>query len=285
MKKCQEMAKIIFSSFPAMDRLFADFGSGKDMLIPGKKNGWTRFLARHPSVAGFVFHSRLIGIYIGHFIRNRGKNLQTNVEQAGYRVMKLIHNLGTDLQLRGSKNTFASQDPCVFVSNHQSSLEHNLLMVLLKPFKRATIVSKPGALTYPIFGKIIQSFDPIVVSGNKPREDLVAVFEEGQKRVDEGRSIFLFPAGTRRAVWDPSIFGTMGVKMAKRVKVPLVPVCIRSDFLTFGKRLRELGPVHTNRPVCISVADPLQVEGTGAAQHQACIDYIEAELKGFYKNG
>ena len=88
---------------------------------------------------------------------------------------------------------------------------------------------KESLLKYPFFGPVLGSREPIVVGRSNPREDLVAVLEGGEARLKQGRSVIVFPQSTRSSVFDPAHFNTIGVKLAKRAGVPVIPVALKTD--------------------------------------------------------
>lgn len=255
------------SDFPSCEDFYAAFLRGERIEIAGKKNPWTWLLARCPNLAGFVFHTRLIWIYFRW----------TQFPESGYRVFRLVHVMGTDICIEG----MPQQAVTVYVANHQSTLETNLLGCLLWKLRSTSCVAKASICNFPIFGKILLSLNPVLVTGKKPREDLVKVMDQAPKRLADGQSIYLFPSATRAVDFDPARFNTMGIKIAKRVGVPIVAVAVRTDFMGLGRWIKDFGKVYTTRPVCLAFSGPMTIEGTGAEQHQACIRFIEQKLAVF----
>ena len=95
----------------------------------------------------------------------------------------------------------------------------------------------------PFFGPVMCSRDPIVVGRTNPREDLAAVLEGGLERLKKGISIIVFPQHTRSREFNPQMFNSIGVKLAKKAGVPIVPLALKTDAWGQGKKIKELGPV------------------------------------------
>jgi len=48
-------------------------------------------------------------------------------------------------------------------------------------------------------------------------------------------SVLIFPQTTRDLRFDPNKFNTLGIKLAKRAKVPVIPVAVKTDAWGMGK--------------------------------------------------
>jgi len=84
-----------------------------------------------------------------------------------------------------------------------SILETFVLPCLIQPHRDVTFVVKESLITYPLFGQVMRSRQPVVVGRDNPREDLKTVLEEGQKRLEANISIIIFPQTTRSVEFDP----------------------------------------------------------------------------------
>ena len=56
-----------------------------------------------------------------------------------------------------------------------------------------------------------------------------AVLEGGKQRLQKGISIIVFPQTTRTVRFEPENFNSIGVKLAQRAKVPIIPLALRTD--------------------------------------------------------
>ncbi|TCW60700.1 lysophospholipid acyltransferase family protein [Treponema sp. J25] len=196
--------------------------------------------------------------------------------------LELMHNLercGARFSIQGLDHLRRVPGPLVLVANHMSTLETTLLPGLITPIKPVTFVVKESLLRGFFWGPIMRSRDPIPVTRRDPRQDLETVLNEGVKRLQEGISIIIFPQGTRSEVFDPRSFNSLGVKLASRAGVPLMPVALKTDFWGNGKVFRPFGAVHRDRIIHIALGEALPVSGRGKAEHEACLAFITGRLK------
>lgn len=191
-------------------------------------------------------------------------------------ILRAMEGVGMQVRIEGMEHLRALGGPAVFVGNHMSTLETFVLPGIIQPVRPVTFVVKQSLLTYPVFGPIMRSRDPIAVGRSNPREDLKAVLEGGQERLARGRSIIVFPQTTRTADFDPSQFNSIGVKLAARAGVPLVPLALRSDAWGNGRRLKDFGRVDPTLPVRFRFGDPLPPEGRET--HASVVRFVEGAL-------
>jgi 1-acyl-sn-glycerol-3-phosphate acyltransferase len=125
----------------------------------------------------------------------------------------------------------------------------------------------------------MRSRNPIVVGRTNPRDDLRTVLEGGATILSEGRSLVIFPQTTRTPVFDPKEFNTIGIKLAKRANVPVVPIALKTDAWGNGKRLKDFGKIDPSKKVYFSFGNPMVVKERGVEEHNAIIDFIEQHLK------
>ena len=160
-----------------------------------------------------------------------------------------------------------------------STLETMVLPCIISQFKDSTFVVKQSLVDYPVFKHIMRARNPITVGRTNPRDDLKAVFEGGEERLKAGISIVIFPQTTRTEVFDPAQFNTIGIKLAKKANVPVVPIALKTDAWGNGKYLKDYGKVDVSKKVWFAFGKPLTITGRGDAEHQQIIDFISGKLK------
>lgn len=195
------------------------------------------------------------------------------------RALNALEAVGAHIEIQGAAHFTSLKEPCVFLANHMSTLETFVLPVLISPFRPATFVVKKSLVDYPVFRHIMRARDPITVGRENPREDLKAVLEGGTARLKAGMSIILFPQTTRATTFDPASFNSIGIKLAKRAGVPVVPVAIRSDAWGNGRWLKDFGKVDPSKPVHFSFGKPIRIEGRGDEEHRQVVSFIEGKLR------
>lgn len=228
----------------------------------------------------FSFYSRL---FLGpvHWICRRaaaGRCDDAAWVHASVWVAELVERMGCPVDIEGMDVMDSVDGPCIFVANHMSTLETFMLPGIIRPRRPVTFVVKKSLTTMPFFGPVMRSRDPIVVGRVNPREDLAAVLSGGIERLRKGVSLIIFPQHTRTQTFDPLRFNSIGVKLAKKSGVPIVPLVLKTDAWGQGKKIKELGPVTPGMPVRYKFSAPVRIEGQGKEEHQAICRYIAGHL-------
>jgi 1-acyl-sn-glycerol-3-phosphate acyltransferase len=194
-------------------------------------------------------------------------------------ILRALENVGVRVEITGMGNFRELDGPAVFIGNHMSTLETFVLPYIIQPVKELTFIVKKSLLTAPVFGPVMRSRDPVVVGRTNPREDLKTVLDEGAKKLGAGRSLVVFPQSTRSVVFDPDEFNTLGIKLALRARVPVVPVALKTDAWGIGKKIKEFGPVDIKKKVHFAFGGPMQVTGRGTEEHKKVILFIQEKLR------
>jgi 1-acyl-sn-glycerol-3-phosphate acyltransferase len=226
------------------------------------------------------FFPRLLNIF---FFANRltRKNLYDRYNWVNSSVMILdeLEKVGVSIEIEGMSNITSFEGPAVFIANHMSTLETIALPSIINPVKPVVFVTKQELNTTPLFGPINSSRHPIIVGRSNARDDLMQVMNQGAERLKDGRSIILFPQKTRSPIFDESNFNTLGVKLAKRNNVPVVPLALLTDAWGNGKIMKEFGKIDITKQVYFSFGKPLTITGNGSEQQQLIVDFIKSNLK------
>lgn len=208
------------------------------------------------------------------------KGLYGGAEWAGSSldILRALENVGVRIEIAGMDNIRRSEGPVVFISNHMSALETFVLPCIIQPIKETTFIVKQSLVSMPVFGPVMRSRDPVVVGRVNPREDLRTVLEEGSKKLAAGRSIVVFPQSTRSPDFNPAEFNTLGIKLALKAGVPVVPIALKTDAWGTGKIIKDFGRVDKNKRVYITFGEPIKIEGRGAEEHRKVLAFIRDNL-------
>lgn len=198
---------------------------------------------------------------------------------SSYYIFRFIEKSGGQFHITGMENIVKTEGPVLFISNHMSTLETMIFPGLVAPHREVTFVVKDSLVRHPLFGDVMRSRDPIVVGRSDPRKDLEAVMKGGLERLANGISIIIFPQSTRSLEFKPEEFNSLGVKLAKKAGVPVVPVAIKTDFWGNGKLIRELGPLDSRKHIHIKFGEPFSITGSGKEENQRIIDFIQSSLR------
>jgi 1-acyl-sn-glycerol-3-phosphate acyltransferase len=223
-------------------------------------------------------HTHFIwGILKGRWLVSRNRYDRAAWAATAYAIFKMVEGCNGRFHISGLDNIRDLESPVVFVSNHMSSLEGNILGCLLPQPQEISFVVKESLTRYPVFGPVVGSQKPITVGRANPREDLQKVLREGVSKLQNGRSILLFPQHTRTATFVPSEFNSLGIKLAKRANVPVVPIAVKTDFLINGRYLRDFGPLDRSQPLHLAFGKPFPITNSKQAHHQV-LNFIQHHL-------
>ena len=230
--------------------------------------------------ATLIYYIQLFYTILTESLTARKKSYEGKTWGKGsLRVFKIAESAGGIFHVSGLKALDGCKGPVVYVANHMSLLDTLVLPCILLKFGKVTFVVKEGLLRYPVLGTIIRAIHPIAVTRKNPRNDFKTVMKKGQALISDGCSIIIFPQATRSASFNLTTFNSMGVKLAQRTGVPVVPVALKTDFQGNGRIIKDMGAVDPGKELYIKFGDPMFVEGKGQDIHKKVVKFIVENLK------
>ncbi|MBT3288997.1 MAG: 1-acyl-sn-glycerol-3-phosphate acyltransferase [Victivallales bacterium] len=193
-------------------------------------------------------------------------------------ILRAVEKAGGKVHITGLEHIAGTPGPAVFAGNHMSMLEIFLLPAAISPHKGVGFVVKESLGRNWLMGPVVDAQQAIQVGRTNAREDLATVLREGQERLGRNHSMIIFPQGTRSDSFPVSRFNSLGVKLAKRAGVPLIPFAAKTDFLANGRWVKDLGPVHPERDVHIAFGPAITDVSDQKTAQQTCIDFIRTKL-------
>lgn len=237
------------------------------------KNGLSK---KFPSLS---FYSRIIKIVIQS--NRKAKNNfydDFNWVASSFDVFDALEKSGVVFEIEGMSNLKRIEDPVVFISNHMSTLETMILPSIIQPVKPVVYVIKEELANYPLFGKVAMARSPILVGRKNPREDLRIVLEDGKRAIENGKSIIIFPQKTRNKYLEVKSFNSLGVKLAKRNNVGVIPIALITDAWGNGKIIKDFGKIDPDKLVKISFGEPIIRIEEDLAAHNKVLDFIASKF-------
>ena len=226
------------------------------------------------------FWIRFVGIVLhSGFLARRGKYDSVAWQASSGEVFTYVENVGIDIRIEGIEHLRELEGPCVIIGNHMSLLETVLMPAIVLPTRSMTFVVKESLTRYPVFKDVIDVCKPVAISRTNPREDLKKVLDEGAKHLAAGTSVMIFPQATRSHIFDPRQMSTIGVKLAKKAGVPIVPLALKTDALKNGRILKDIGPLDTSIPIRFAFGTPFPVDGKGGQEHDWVVSFIGGKLQ------
>lgn len=210
-------------------------------------------------------------------IRSR-LGLLTPASQVKYsnKILRLLESCGAKFHIEGLENIRAVEgsEPVVLMGNHMSMLETSLFHAMLRPHFDFTYVIKEDLLTVPFFGHIMRALEAIPVGRTNPRDDLKTLLTEGKERLGRGKSVIIFPQGTRNREFRKEEFNSIGFKLARHAGVRVLPFALCTDFIG----INGFDKLNPENPILFHFFPVMTIEGNGAAEHKAVTEMIADKL-------
>ncbi len=179
--------------------------------------------------------------------------------------------LGIRWQVKGMENL--PKHGAVLMPKHQSTWETYFLCGFLDPYP--VFVYKKELHWVPFFGWGIKSLAWVAID----RSQKAAAFEQvkvaGKAIVDGGRSVIMFPEGTRTKIGAKTTYKAGGTRLATAIDAPIVPIAHNAGALwARGAWLKNAGLV------TVSIGQTIDPKGqTPDELLQQVETWIESEMK------
>ena len=276
---CEQIAWIAADHVFAVHVDVTDAASARQMVAT--------VIERHGQVDVLVNNAGVVGVsgpVVTYAEDEWRRVLATNLDgtffcsKAVREVLRALESVGVKFEITGVDNIRKLDAPGVFIGNHMSILETFVLPAIIAPFRDTTFVVKQSLVEYPVFKHVMRSRNPVTVTRTNPREDLRAILEGGEQRLKAGISIVIFPQTTRTAVFDPTDFNSIGVKLAKKAGAPIVPFALKTDAWGNGRYLKDFGRIGPASKVHFAFGEPLWVRDRGREEHEQIVRFISDKL-------
>ena len=126
---------------------------------------------------------------------------------------------GIRWKITGQENV--PEEPCVVMSNHQSTWETFFIQTLFTP---QTQVLKQELLKIPFFGWALAKTKPIAINRTNVRQSLHQVRDQGMVSLSRKVWVLIFPEGTRKPHGKLGKFSRGGAGLAKAAESKILPV-------------------------------------------------------------
>ena len=160
-------------------------------------------------------------------------------------------------------------EPCLIVANHQSAWETLAFLVLVPD---VAIIAKRELVAIPVVGWFLRRSPMIIIDRANGTQALRTMIEESRAAVAAGRSVLIFPEGTRSAFGAPVQFKRGAELLYGKLGLPVLPVAVNSGlYWPSGSRSRP-------GTVVVSYLAPLAAGLSAAAFMEGTERAIEREL-------
>ncbi len=173
--------------------------------------------------------------------------------------------------VRGMENIPST--PCVLLCQHQSTWETTVVPTLVDA-PPVCIVLKQELLYIPFFGWGLAMIQPIAIQRGRPRSALKKLLLQGVRELRCGRSVLVFPEGTRQA---PNTLGSLssgGAALAIAGKVPVIPIAHNAGSHWPARQLQKYPGT-----IQIAIGPPIDSQAFSAREITAqCRDWMQQHM-------
>lgn len=178
---------------------------------------------------------------------------------------------GIRWEVRGMENL--PDGPAILLSKHQSAWE-TIFYCWLMP-RPLIFVFKKSLLYIPFFGWGLAMLRMIAIDRSKGRDAMAQVIAVGQKRLDDGQWVIMFPEGTRTPVGSRGKYKAGGAILAIGTKAPVIPIAVNS-----GDCWPRNAFIKTPGTIIVSIGPAISPEGLGPAELIGKAEsWIESEMR------
>lgn len=167
------------------------------------------------------------------------------------------------------------KQPVIFMPNHQSYFDIPALVGYI-PGSYRFIVKKEHFRT-PILGPYTRNAGHLSVDREAGFE-AHRTLEQAKEMIRKGRSLMVFPEGTRSRTGLLGKFKRGGFAIAFSTGAPIVPVAITGSFGLLGKKV----PLVTPGTIRIRVGKPIHIKAGEASRelYKSTMDHVRTEIEG-----
>lgn len=194
-----------------------------------------------------------LSFFIAPFLPFGARYRFINVYWCRFALVLVRVFLNIKVKVSGAENI--PKQPCVILSNHQSTWETFFLSAYFSPLSQ---VLKRELLYVPFFGWAMAMLRPIAIDRDNPKAALKQVASEGDKLLKDGVWVLIFPEGTRVPFGQIGKFSRGGTALAVNAGLPVLPIAHNA-----GKFWPKQGWNKRAGTIEVVIGAPMYAEGTG----------------------
>lgn len=164
--------------------------------------------------------------------------------------------------------------PVIFMSNHQGNFDIHALFQAIP--RRFSWIAKEELFRVPIFGHSMARAGYIPLDRGAVGRRALKSMDAAAALIREGRSVVVFPEGTRTQDGSLLPFKQGGFLLAGKAGVPIVPITINGSMRINPKSRLELYP----GTIRIRFADPIPTAGAAGKERERLMEEVRQAIDG-----
>jgi 1-acyl-sn-glycerol-3-phosphate acyltransferase len=174
--------------------------------------------------------------------------------------------LGIEVEVRGLENI--PEEPCIIASKHQSAWE---TLSMYSYVKLPVFVLKKELVMLPIVGWYIKRAKSIAIDRSAGSKAIRQLIKLSKIRLSEGRSIIIFPEGTRMLPGETGQYNPGVAAIYHKSEVDMVPVALNSGMF-WGKNAF----IKRRGKIIISFLEPIKAK---SLRRDQVIDELQSRIE------
>ena len=179
-------------------------------------------------------------------LTERDEYVEKVADKWAKRLMRLA---GFTIEVQGQENLI--DEPCVFVANHQGYFDIPTVLTTLGgvyPF-----VAKEEIRKMPFVTDWMEQIGCVFIHRDNIRLSMKAI-NQAIEKVENGKSIIIFPEGTRAKGPVPNQFKAGAFRIAEKTKSPITPVAIQGTYKAMEANHNFIKPTHIKVRILPAIA-------------------------------
>lgn len=178
---------------------------------------------------------------------------------------------GMRLEVKGLEH-IDRDTPYIVVANHRSNID---IMTLAKALPiPIRFLSKKEVLEFPLLGAAMRGVGMVPLDREMGRKELASIIRSARLLVSEGRSLVIFPEGTRSLTGEMLPFKYGAFFIAAQVGCPVLPVAVSGT----GAIWPPKSWVIRGGPVSVTVMPPFVLTKKDSRQSRPLANQIRNDL-------
>ena len=188
---------------------------------------------------------------------------------------RLIKLAGVTVSVEGLENI--PQCAVVYAGNHQGNFDiPTLLASLPAPYG---FISKDAVEKLPVIRDWMRLLGCVFIDRDNMRQSVTALGVAAKSVKEDGRSIIIFPEGTRSRGGSLNEFKNGAFRIATKSKAPIVPFCIEGSYKAMEANGNWIKPAH----IVLSIMPPIYTHEMSREEQnnlgEILKERIEVEIK------
>ncbi len=203
----------------------------------------------------------------GTLSREERRNLHIDVQNWAGSMLKIA---GVTYEVSGREN-IPEGEAVLFTPNHQGNFD---IMLLIHALGEISLVAKIELAKVPFVSNWMRLIDCVFLDRGNPRE-AIKTFGQAEAVIKNGKSVVIFPEGTRSKGGPVQEFKDGAFKIAQKSHAPIVPIVIDGSYKALEEHGIWIRPCH----VKLKILPPINMEDLETEERKHIGALVQKEIE------